>query len=235
MLTCKLAGLLLIASLTAHATNLLEITGPQDASYEISQQQVIGVAWFQPTKLFNVSINVILSNGLNSDSSVFNLGMAYITRYIGAPANSNGPFATQGFIFPTSGTASRSLFSDLVLDAGSWYLILASNTVTGGAWVATTTPTTTLAPGFQTGQNGTANQGNQNLNNPPASGFHGDLVNTPLFAISGTSTPEPSFAWLTLLSIIAGGVIARKLPHLFQQKPFVAIHRRTVSVRNTRV
>ena len=194
--------ILLCAGSPAHADTILLVdTGLSGDGPSVSASQYLEQGWTQTQSEEDVSISVSLYSW--TPGSTFDI-TAYLTTGIGQSATSPA-LATVSFSAETQSDAPQdfTLFSDLSLGPGTYYVTLSSTDDTGSAsgaiWptACSTGCPEVVTSGITLLEEGFANDvfGAQNSSNPPASNFYAlnGLLNFTLTSDPpGSSTPEPS-------------------------------------------
>lgn len=116
--------LLLFAVFGARAATILSVGGPIDGGfYGISPSQAASTSWSGSSPYTDVDISVLLGRGPAE-------GTAYLMTKIGPQTTPANEIARTDFRFPTV-TKQITLFSDLTLGPGTYYLVLGSMASSG--------------------------------------------------------------------------------------------------------
>jgi hypothetical protein len=188
---------LLGAACVAQATTIVSVTGPQTFGAAAGQQQFVTAGFTTGQNYANVSISAVIG-GLAAQSVT-----AYLTTQIGpGTTQAANEVATAVIPLPGPGGILTPIFTGLALPAGSYYLTLADNTFTAGAWYSTNAPVVATAPGSSAGFDG------YYITNYPMVGLpayapaatYAALTESLLYQVETTQVPEPSTAGLMLLT-----------------------------------
>ena len=116
--------LLLFAAYSARGATILSVNGPIDGGfYGISSSQAAATSWSESSAHTDVDISVFLGRGPAE-------GTAYLMTKIGSQATQADEIARTDFRFP-SVTGPVTLFSDLTLGPGTYFLVLGSMASSG--------------------------------------------------------------------------------------------------------
>ncbi len=193
------AALLTVPSGTS-AMTILDITGPNYVPSTIGGPyfQVLGSAWSIDQTYNDVSITTVL-DATSGQSS----GTAYLVTLIGPGATPASEVASSSFSVTGSYTPT-TLLTGLVLQPGTYYLVLASTSTVSPGWWGTLQPVVQPAPGVVdvgwTVAGSDRSIGPVDYNYPPGSTFDGPFTaNQSAFFIdiTGSETPEPA-TWVLL-------------------------------------
>jgi hypothetical protein len=138
----------LLGALPAVADTIYQTAGTESVQYAINTSEAIAISWTSTVGYSNVSIGVSLSDGLNTDTDVFEAGEAFLLDSIGSGTTEAAVLAYTTFNFP-HGPQDQQLFAGVILNPGTYYLLLDSSSSVGGGWQATDTPdglTVTVRP-----------------------------------------------------------------------------------------
>jgi len=197
-------ALSLLGALPAVADTIYQTAGTESVQYAINTSEAIAISWTSTVGYSNVSIGVSLSDGLNTDTDVFEAGEAFLLDSIGSGTTEAAVLAYTTFNFP-HGPQDQQLFAGVILNPGTYYLLLDSSSSVGGGWQATDTPdglTVTTAPGVASNGDFYSLAVNQTF--APDSTFMSGLVYEPLLNVTGTlTTPEPPSGVLLITSFLA--------------------------------
>ena len=110
---------LLFFTCPAPGSPIISVNGPLDGgSYGISTSQAVASSWSQSQTYTNVEISALLTSGAGT-------GTAYLMTGIGPGTTTAHEIRSENFTFPL--TAERvTLFADLTLKPGTYYLVLGS-------------------------------------------------------------------------------------------------------------
>lgn len=165
---------------------VVSVSGNDDGSLGVPY----AVSWTQTSGFTNVSVSVRVGTRVNA------MGEAFLTTRLGAGASTNDLVSHVAFAFP-SDAAEITLFSNLTLTPGTYYLSLGADTVGDWWWASPSTVTThsdvVLGPTYT-------------FFNPPNPYLpstdvvtNGPAFDIPMFSV--IQVPEPSTVWLTLLGV----------------------------------
>jgi hypothetical protein len=164
-------------------------------------------SWSQSADYTNVAISAWLFGTTGPGGYVPSAGTAYLTSTL------PGVSLQHALVFPDpAGLATHMLlFSGLYLQAGTYYLTLASSDPFGGGWSDDLNggpgSSTTLDNGVTLGTHGFASPANLNVSNPPASTFN-PVSPQPFFDVTGDPVPEPGS--VALVGVAAAVLFARR-------------------------
>jgi hypothetical protein len=160
-------------------------------------------SWTQTGGFTGVNIAVEIDPAGSATISHTSTGTAYLMTLVGpgtSPANqlANAPFSVTGTQFnPTLET----LFTNLTLGPGTYYLVLSAPASQSAGWDIATIPTTpTTAPGVTLVD---GNRSGVEAAYPPATNFNTPFANLLEYSVTGTATPGPS-----TLGLFAAGLAA---------------------------
>ena len=219
----RLVRLFLLLIALGHASSggsIVSVSGPLDGGYyALSNSQVAASSWTSPRTYTGVTIAALLT------SSVGQQGMAYLMTQIGPGTTTASEIARDSFSFP-SAVSPVTLFSNLTLLAGTYYLVLASPIAqSGGGWrdaydcgsiCSYPTPTITLDLGVIRNTDFLDAGGSVDAY-APASGFHvgGGVHGDPFVQYSVAAVPEPA-----IFVIVGSGLLALACMFGWRRKPW---------------
>lgn len=122
-------ALLLLISLRANAATIVSDTGAAFTSYSLGPSDAWTVSWSSTSGFRDVAVTARVTRFGNVGAT----GTAYLTTKIGAGTTASDEVAVASFAFPESG-ADVTLFSGLILPAGTYYLTLVA-AQGGNSWL----------------------------------------------------------------------------------------------------
>ncbi|HXA64253.1 MAG TPA: PEP-CTERM sorting domain-containing protein [Bryobacteraceae bacterium] len=183
-------GLSLFAS-SATATTIVSVEGPPSIGFGVGGTEgALAVSWSQSQTYTDVAITAVLGSFLVGETA---LADAYLTTRIGPGTTIADQIASSHVTIPGTDPIAITLFSDLVLSPGQYFITLSAaagvNPTPG--WTNTDSPTVTVDTGVSNGPvYGTFAVPSLY---PPASPFTPVSVSL-LYTV--TSIPEPGTLWL---------------------------------------
>ena len=169
---------LLGSLLATPQTTIVEVSGPPSVGFSLNYQagfnQWLGATWSQTFTATGVAISSPLGHIFPVPNPLVLTGTAYLTRQIGPGTTVASEVARAAFERPATTTFTEvRLFSDLTLGPGTYYLVLVPTQDEGMGWIATDSPTITLAAGAASGRDFFVNDDTGTLDflYPPASTF----------------------------------------------------------------
>jgi hypothetical protein len=218
-----LIRLLLLLIALGHVSSggtIVSVSGPLDGGYyPLSNSQVAASSWTSPRTYTGVTIAALLTSGVGQQ------GTAYLTTQIGPGTTTASEIARDNVSFPSS-VSPVTLFSNLTLLAGTYYLVLSSPiSQSGGGWrdaydcgsiCSYPTPTITLDLGVVRNTDFLAAGGSVDAY-APASGFHvgGGIHGDPFLQYSVVAAPEPA-----IFVIVGSGLLALTCMFGWRRKPW---------------
>lgn len=177
-------------ALPATATTILSVSGPHGSTLSLgSTHQALVASWSSTSAYSGVSVS------FQSNFGPFT-GTAYLMTQIGPGTTSAQQVAVASYSAASATPALTNLFSGLTLGAGTYYLVLTSNSAGGWDTPYTAGPAVvSLAPGVTRGAQFIVNDGNgvPDLSYFPASSFSAlNAVYDLELEVTGSLVPEPS-------------------------------------------
>ena len=178
-------------SVSARAATILSITGTTEdpkSTYSAGSDSHPSVSWTQTSAFTNVSIT------LNLAPFGSNQGTAYLTTRIGPGTTIADQVALTNFTFPTT-ASDVTVFTNLILGAGTYYLTLDSSTSNAGIWDGTKSPTVIADPSVT---QHTTLYAVQSGSYAPALTYTTQNSVSLKYGVTGIAVPEPSSAWIVI-------------------------------------
>jgi MYXO-CTERM domain-containing protein len=206
--------LIAIAVPALHATTMYSVAGPgtDQAGLGTSDHNIEGQEWTQALSYSNVSVTADV--GTFSSAGTIE---AYLTNQVGPGTTAANVIAFTTVPVSSSTAQDITIFSNLSLSAGTYYLILTAPTNDFDFWEGSFSgsATTTTGPGVTAGSiryiATTFNGGGANAAFPPSSTFQDDNDPFLLMSVDGTTTtPEPTSAALSLGGLGALALLSRR-------------------------
>jgi hypothetical protein len=192
----------------ADAITILSVQTGNNSAVALGGSGFLGESWSSSNTYANVTISATVSRAPCCPTDPIVYVTAYLTSEIGPGTTLADQIATATVAVPGFGFTFTTLFSDLTLGPGNYFLTLAATDPTNGgtvAWGYTTTP----ADAEVVADTGVARLGDYrtsgipDLAYPPASGFIGDPSWNGL-QVTGdavSQVPEPSTFLLFALGL----------------------------------
>jgi len=211
--------LLLIANAPAEVLASQSTSFINSSTYLNQGVADLAVSFSLTSSFDDVSISANLANAYNFGST----GTAFLTTQIGAGTTTANQIASATFSPAYSGSNAftsvtpTTLFSNLTLTAGTYYLVLSSNSsIDTLSWEGGSSVTTTTAPGVSIGATDLTDNFHTTSSYIPADSFSpyqnvifdGEPTNY-LYTVTGVAAPEPNSVMLMLASLAGLGLFLK--------------------------
>lgn len=144
---------LLVAARCVSAETIASVANPNlnFSGIMTSVDEANEVSWTSANTYNDVSVSASFGQVAYANAS----GTAYLMTQVGPGTTAAEQMAVASFTFPNSTGGAITLFQNLSLGPGSYYLVLYSTDPVGGGWlVSTSNPTLTTAAGVTIGGSG---------------------------------------------------------------------------------
>ena len=182
-------------AMLASASTVISVTGPNDGEAGIFPIQPVAISFVLPQPFNGVSIAADLVGSFS--------GSAFVTTQIGPGTTSAAEIAHT--TFASAGTTT--LFGNLALAAGTYYVVLATASPTPPQGITySETPTIDAAPGVSNGTHYVAFGTDAYA---PSSGFFPYNLGTFHYSVTTAAVPEPATSVLLAATVPALVLCAR--------------------------